>query len=570
MEKWFLTMKKADFNSIARKYHISPITARLIRNRDVIGNEAIDFYLNGTIADLYDGMLMQDMDKAVEILAEKIGEEKQIRIIGDYDIDGVNATYILQEGLSGLGAHVDTDIPDRIKDGYGLNIDLIDRALGDGVDTIITCDNGIAASDEIAYGKKNGLTVIVTDHHEIPYVEMNGEKEYMLPRADAVVDPHRPDCEYPFKGLCGAAVAYKLIEALYNVMQRDPEDVDYLMENVAIATVGDVMDLTGENRIFVKQGLEMLKRTKNQGLKALIECTGIDTERLNTYHIGFVLGPCINASGRLDTAKRALELLNAKSRREAVMLAEDLKALNDSRKEMTEKGVEEAVQMIEGTSLKDDKVLVVYLPDCHESIAGIIAGRIKERYYRPAFVLTKAEEGVKGSGRSIESYDMFAQMCRCRALFTKFGGHKLAAGLSLEEGNVERFRRTINELADLTEEDLQMKVSIDMLLPFPYITEQLIGELQLLEPFGKGNTKPLFAERNLRVISPRIFGKNRNVLKCRLEDAAGNQMEAVYFGDVEACLKAMETKRIMSFTYYPSVNEYMGRRTLQLTIVNYQ
>ena len=570
MEKWFLTMKKADFNSIARKYHISPITARLIRNRDVVGDEAIDYYLNGTIADLYDGMLMQDMDKAVEILAEKIAEEKPIRIIGDYDIDGVNATYILQEGLSGLGAQVDTDIPDRIKDGYGLNIDLIDRALGDGVDTIITCDNGIAASDEIAYGKKNGLTVIVTDHHEIPYVEMNGEKEYMLPRADAVVDPHRPDCEYPFKGLCGAAVAYKLIEALYNVMQRDPEDVDYLMENVAIATVGDVMDLTGENRIFVKQGLEMLKRTKNQGLKALIECTGIDTERLNTYHIGFVLGPCINASGRLDTAKRALELLNAKSRREAVMLAEDLKALNDSRKEMTEKGVEEAVQMIEGTSLKEDKVLVVYLADCHESIAGIIAGRIKERYYRPAFVLTKAEEGVKGSGRSIESYDMFAQMCRCRALFTKFGGHKLAAGLSLEEGNVERFRRTINELADLTEEDLQMKVSIDMLLPFPYITEQLIGELQLLEPFGKGNTKPLFAERNLRVISPRIFGKNRNVLKCRLEDAAGNQMEAVYFGDVEACLKAMEEKQVMSFTYYPSVNEYMGRRTLQLTIVNYQ
>ena len=570
MEKWFLTMKKADFNSIARKYHISPITARLIRNRDVIGDEAIDFYLNGTIADLYDGMLMQDMDKAVEILAEKIGEEKQIRIIGDYDIDGVNATYILQEGLSGLGAHVDTDIPDRIKDGYGLNIDLINRALDDGVDTIITCDNGIAAADEIAYGKKNGLTVIVTDHHEVPYVEMNGEKEYLLPMADAVVDPHRADCGYPFKGLCGAAVAYKLIEALYNIMQRDPEDVDYLMENVAIATVGDVMDLTGENRIFVKQGLEMLKRTKNQGLKALIECTGIDVERLSAYHIGFVLGPCINASGRLDTAKRALELLNAKTRREAVMLAEDLKALNDSRKEMTEKGVEEAVQMIESTSLKDDKVLVVYLPDCHESIAGIIAGRIKERYYRPTFVLTKAEEGVKGSGRSIESYDMFAQMCRCRALFTKFGGHKLAAGLSLEEGNVERFRETINDLADLTEEDLQMKVSIDMLLPFPYITEQLIGELQLLEPFGKGNTKPLFAERNLRVISPRIFGKNRNVLKCRLEDASGNQMEAVYFGDVEACLRAMEEKQIMSFTYSPSVNEYMGRRTLQLTIVNYQ
>ena len=389
MEKWFITMKKADFNQIAREYHISPILARLIRNRDIIGDEAVDFYLNGTIADLYDGMLMKDMDRAVEILSEKIREEKRIRVIGDYDIDGVNATYILQQGLSELGADVDTDIPDRIKDGYGLNIDLIDRAIDDGIDTIITCDNGIAAAEEIAYGKENGLTIVVTDHHEVPYVEMNGEKEYILPRADAVVDPHRADCEYPFKGLCGAAVAYKLVEALYNVMQRDPEDADYLMENVAIATVGDVMDLTGENRIFVKQGLEMLKRTQNPGLKALIECTGVDVERLNAYHIGFVLGPCINASGRLDTAKRALDLLNARTRREAVMLAEDLKALNDSRKEMTERGVEEAVRMIESTSLKDDRVLVVYLPSCHESIAGIIAGRIREKYYKPVFVLTR-------------------------------------------------------------------------------------------------------------------------------------------------------------------------------------
>ena len=570
MERWFITMKKADFNAIGEKYHISPILARLIRNRDIVGDEAVDFYLNGTIADLYDGMLMRDMDRAVEILEEKIREEKRIRVIGDYDIDGVNATYILQEGLSGLGADVDTDIPDRIRDGYGLNRMLIDRALEDGIDTIITCDNGIAAADEIAYGKDNGLTIIVTDHHEVPYIEMDGEKEYLLPRADAVVDPHRADCEYPFKGLCGAAVAYKLIEALYNVMQRDPEDVDYLMENVAIATVGDVMDLTGENRIFVKQGLEMLKRTQNPGLKALIECTGIDVDRLNAYHIGFVIGPCINASGRLDTAKRALELLNARMRRDAVMLAEDLKALNDSRKEMTERGVAEAVNLIETTSLKEDKVLVVYLPDCHESIAGIIAGRIRERYYRPVFVLTKAEEGVKGSGRSIEAYDMFAQMCRCRALFTKFGGHKLAAGLSLEEENVDRFRETINELCELSDEDLMEKVSIDMQLPFPYITEKLINELEFLEPFGKGNPRPLFAERNLQVIRPGIFGKNRNVLKCRLKDSQGNQMEAVYFGDVEACLKAMETKPVMSFTYYPSVNEYMGRRTVQLTIVNYQ
>ena len=570
MEKWFITMKKADFNEIAEKYHISPILARLIRNRDIVGDEAVDFYLNGTIADLYDGMLMKDMDRAVEILSEKIREEKRIRVIGDYDIDGVNATYILQQGLAELGADVDTDIPDRIKDGYGLNIDLIDRAIDDGIDTIITCDNGIAAAEEIAYGKENGLTIVVTDHHEVPYVEMNGEKEYILPRADAVVDPHRADCEYPFKGLCGAAVAYKLIEALYNVMLRDPEDVDYLMENVAIATVGDVMDLTGENRIFVKQGLEMLKRTQNPGLKALIECTGIDVERLNAYHIGFILGPCINASGRLDTAKRALELLNARTRRDAVMLAEDLKALNDSRKEMTEKGVEEAVQMIESTSLKDDRVLVVYLPDCHESIAGIIAGRIREKYYKPVFVLTRAEEGVKGSGRSIETYDMFAQMCKCRALFTKFGGHKLAAGLSLEEENVERFRETINELCELSDDDLQEKVSIDMRLPFPYITEQLVNELELLEPFGKGNPKPLFAEKDLSVISPRIFGKNRNVLKCRLQDQQGYQMEAVYFGDVEDCLRAMEQKSVMSFTYYPTINEYMGRRTLQLTLVNYQ
>lgn len=570
MERWVIAMKKADFYAIGEKYHISPILARLIRNRDIVGDENIDFYLNGTIADLYDGMLMQDMDRAVEILSEKIREEKRIRVIGDYDIDGINATYILQEGLSGLGAEADTDIPDRIRDGYGLNRMLIDRAIDDGIDTIVTCDNGIAATEEIAYGKEKGLTVIVTDHHEVPYVEMNGEKEYLLPKADAVVDPHRPDCGYPFKGLCGAAVAYKLVEALYNVMQKDPEDMDYLMENVAIATVGDVMDLTGENRIFVKQGLEMLKRTKNQGLKALIECTGIDVERLNTYHIGFVLGPCINASGRLDTAKRALELLNVRARRDAVMLAEDLKALNDSRKEMTERGVAEAVHMIETTSLKDDKVLVVYLPDCHESIAGIIAGRIKERYYRPVFVLTKAEGGVKGSGRSIEAYDMFSQMCRCRALFTKFGGHKMAAGLSLEEENVRRFRDTINALCDLTEQDMQMKVSIDMQLPFSYITEELVEELELLEPFGKGNQKPLFAEKNLRVLSPRIIGKNRNVLKCCLEDINGNQMEGVYFGDVDSCLRAMETKPVMSFTYYPSVNEYMGRRSLQVTIVNYQ
>ena len=574
MEKWFVAMKKADFNGIAEKYQISPIIARLMRNRDVIGDDAIDFYLNGTVEDLYDGLLMKDMDRAVDILKEKIEEGKKIRVIGDYDIDGVNATYILQQGLAGLGADVDTDIPDRIKDGYGLNQMLIDRALEDDIDTIITCDNGIAAMNEIAYGKENGMTIVVTDHHEVPYLEENGEKKYLLPPADAVVDPHRADCEYPFKGLCGAAVAYKLVEVLYRVSGKSEQEVEHLqeslMENVAIATIGDVMDLVGENRVFVKKGLELLKTTKNEGLHALMQCTGVDTANLNTYHIGFVIGPCINAGGRLDTAKRALELLNASNRREAVTLAADLKELNDSRKEMTEEGVEEAVRQIESSSWKDDQVLVVYLPECHESIAGIIAGRIKERYYRPTFVLTKGEAGVKGSGRSIEAYDMFAEMSRCRELFTKFGGHKLAAGLSLEEENVEVFRKRINELADLTEEDLQMKVSIDMRLPFPYINEELIHELKILEPFGKGNGKPLFAESKLRVIQPRIFGKNRNVLKCRLEDQQGNQMEAVYFGEVEDCLRQMEKKQIMSFTYYPSINEYMGRRTIQLTIVNYQ
>jgi single-stranded-DNA-specific exonuclease len=570
VEKWFVSMKKADFNQIAEKYRISPILARLIRNRDMTSDQEIDFYLNGTIADLFDGMLMKDMDKAVEILAEKIREGAPIRVIGDYDIDGVNATYVLQEGIAKLGGDVDTDIPDRIKDGYGLNRMLIDRALEEGIDTIITCDNGIAASEEIAYGKKQGLTIIVTDHHEVPYLDAGSGREYLLPQADAVIDPHRADCDYPFKGLCGAAVAYKLVEALYEVMQRDVDDVDYLMQNVAIATVGDVMDLVGENRIFVKQGLEMLKRTNNHGLKALMECTGVPVDRLSAYHIGFVIGPCINASGRLDTAKRALELLNAPNRREAVMLAEDLKALNDSRKEMTEKGVEEAVEQIENTSMGEDKVLVIYLPDCHESIAGIIAGRIKERYYRPTFVLTAGEEGVKGSGRSIEAYNMFEEMCKCRALFTKFGGHKLAAGLSLKEENVGRFREVINELADLSEEDMLPKVSIDMQLPLPYVTEELVSELELLEPFGKGNTKPVFAEKNLKVISPKIIGKNQNVLKFRVQDQRGNQMEAVYFGDAAACMEYMRGKPEMSFTFYPSINEYMGNRTLQITVTNYQ
>ena len=612
MEKWVIKMKKADFQAIAGKYHISPIVARLIRNRDVINEEDIDGYLNGTLADLHDGMRMRDMDKAVEILSGKVREGAPIRVIGDYDIDGVNATYILQEGLMRLGAKVDTDIPDRVKDGYGLNQMLVDRALEDGIDTIITCDNGIAAAKEIAYGKERGLTIVVTDHHEVPYdlqepeasavsvaaasrmedldstavatpcvedvdsamdVVPRGEetkKVWRLPPADAVVDPRRADCNYPFKELCGAAVAYKLVEALYKEAGRDVCEVADLMENVAVATVGDIMDLVGENRIIVKHGLEMLKKTNNQGLKALMECTGVPAEGLSAYHIGFIIGPCINAGGRLDTAKRALELLNAKTRREAVTLAEELKALNDSRKEMTEKGVEQAIEQIEGSPIKVDKVLVVYLPDCHESVAGIIAGRIREKYYRPVFVLTRSEDGVKGSGRSIEHYHMFEEMSGCKELFTKFGGHKMAAGLSLPEENVERFRTRINELASLTEDDLQPKVSIDMMLPISYISKKLIEELKVLEPHGKGNAKPLFVEKNLRVINPRIIGKNQNVLKFRVENEKGLQIEAIYFGDVQDCLRTMERSRKLAFTYYPTVNEYRGMQTLQMNVVNYR
>ncbi len=571
MEKWFVMRKGAPFQEIAEKFHINPILARLIRNREVIGDEAINQYLNGTIADLHDGMLMKDMDKAVDILMEKIRENKKIRIIGDYDIDGINSTYILLEGLKHLGADVDSDIPDRMKDGYGLNRLLIDRAFDADVDTIITCDNGIAAKEEIAYGKRLGMTIIITDHHEVPYEEEDGVKQYLLPTADAVVDPKREDCEYPFKQLCGAGVAYKLVEALFEAMGADVEDVDYLMENVAIATVGDVMDLVGENRIFVKQGLEMLKRTKNLGLKALIECTGVDVEHLSAYHIGFIIGPCLNASGRLDTAKRALELLSSKTRKEADVLAGDLKALNDSRKDMTIIAVEDAIQMVEETELQEDKVLVIYLPECHESLAGIVAGRIRERYHKPTFILTKGESGLKGSGRSVETYHMYEGLNKCKHLLTKFGGHKLAAGLSLEEENLEEFRELINTESSLTDEDLIPRISIDMQLPLCYVTEGLVDELELLEPFGKGNQKPVFVEKDIDILSSRIFGKNRNVIKMQVRDRDGSVVDAVYFGDTERFMDYYSEKAgKAAFTFYPTVNEYQGRKSLQIVIQNYQ
>ena len=586
MERWVLLRKGADFEAIGKKYQISPRLACLIRNRDVIGEEAVDRYLNGTINDLYDGMLMKDMDKAIDILKEKILEDKKIRVIGDYDIDGVNATYILLEGLERLGADVDSDIPDRISDGYGLNRHLVERAYEAGVDTLITCDNGIAAADEIAYGKEMGMTVIVTDHHEVPFDEHDGEKRYRIPPADAVMDPKQPDCFYPFKGLCGAAVAYKLMEALWESMGKDSADLDDLIENVAIATIGDVMDLEDENRIFVKEGLQMLRRTKNPGLKALIECTGIDKNSLNSYHIGFVLGPCINASGRLDTAKRALELLRAGTQKEADILAGDLKALNDSRKDMTEEAVKQAEEKVETTTISKDKVLVVYLPDCHESLAGIVAGRIRENYYKPVFVLTDAEEGVKGSGRSIDGYHMYEELNKCKELLTKFGGHRLAAGLSLPKENVGKFREMLNKNCTLTEEEMKEKVTIDMEMPFGCVTEGLVKELELLEPFGKGNTKPVFAARAVTLLGARILGKNRNVLKLQVQDVNGCRIEAMLFHhaddflgkleeqygktEVEALLKGRGRQIRISMTYYPDINEYMGKKTPQIVVTHYR
>lgn len=586
MERWVLLRKGADFEAIARKFHISPRLACLVRNREIIGDDAIDSYLNGTINDLYDGMLMKDMNKAIDILKEKIQEHKRIRVIGDYDIDGVNATYILLEGLERLGADVDSDIPDRIKDGYGLNVELIERAYDAGIDTIITCDNGIAAAEEIAYGKRLGMTIIVTDHHEVPFEEIDEEKKYILPPADAVIDPKRQECEYPFKGLCGAAVAYKLVEALHESCGRDVDDMDYLIENVAIATVGDVMDLVDENRIFVKEGLAMLGRTKNPGLKALIECTGIDKSQITAYHIGFVLGPCLNAGGRLDTAKRALNLLRARSKKDADILAGDLKALNDSRKDMTEVAVKEAEKLVECSELQNDKVLVVYLPDCHESLAGIVAGRLRERYVKPVFVLTDAENGIKGSGRSIEAYHMYEGLNQCRDLLTKFGGHKLAAGLSLEKENIGLLRKQLNENCTLTREDMTEKIVIDMEMPFSCVTEDLVESLKLLEPFGKGNTKPVFAGRNILFLSGKIIGKNKNVLKLKLKDNADTVIDGIYFGDIELfseycrnkfgekewekLLAGRENQIRLSVTYYPSINEYQQKRTPQIVITHYQ
>ena len=585
MEKWYVAAKRADFQAIGEKFHIDQVIARIIRNRDVVGDEAIDEYLNGTLEHLHSPELLDGCREAADLLLKKIEQKKKIRIIGDYDIDGVNATYILYRGLRRLGARVDYEIPDRMKDGYGLNIHLVELARGEGADTILTCDNGITALEQTEYAKKLGMTMIITDHHEPLYEEKEGEKIWKLPRADVLIDPKLESCRYPFKKLCGAAVAWKLIQMLYQISGLDPMALEFL-PFAAIATVGDVMDLEGENRIMVKWGLKALEETKNPGLRALIRETGLEGSSLSAYHIGFVIGPCINASGRLDTAKRSLRLLLAEDEAEARELAVELKQLNDERKDLTARGVEQAVMKIEHTPLGKDRVLVVYLPGCHESIAGIIAGRIREKYHKPVFVLTDGADCVKGSGRSIEAYSMFDEMVKCQDLFLKFGGHPMAAGLSLPGDKVEEFRRRINEACTLTEEDFVEKVMIDVPMPIDYITEELIGQLSLLEPFGKGNTKPLFAERDLKIQTCSILGKNKNVVKMTVWNQGGTAMEALYFGDVETFLEDLQKKWgreavekllmgqstdiTLSVTYYPSVNEFRGRRTLQIVIQNYR
>lgn len=569
MEKWMVYNKKADFQKIGSEFGIDPVIARLIRNRDIQDMKEIRSYLYGTLAEIPSPWKMKDMERAVQILQKKITQKKKIRIIGDYDIDGVTATCILLKGLKRLNANVDTYIPDRVKDGYGMHEQLIDKALEDGIDTILTCDNGIAAAAEIEYAKKEGLTVIVTDHHDIPFRDTEDGRIWIIPKADAVVNPKQNDCLYPNKNICGAVVAWKLIWALYERLGIDSDEIWDFLELAAIATVGDVMDLQGENRIIVKEGLKKLSSTSFEGLKALICVNNLEGAEITAYHVGFVIGPCINASGRLDTAARSLELLLADNMEDAMKLADDLYDLNQSRKAMTEQGKEQAIQSIEENNLGKDRVLVVYLPDCHESLAGIIAGRIREAYNKPVFVLTKGADGVKGSGRSIEAYSMYEELVKCSDLLTQFGGHPMAAGLSMEEKNVELFRRRLNDNCTLTEQDLIPKIMIDVPMPISYLSKKLTEQLKVLEPFGKGNSKPLFAQKNLRAVGIRVLGRNRNVAKMLLIDENGIKMDAVYFGEAQEFVDFVQAHDTISVIYYPEINVFQGRENLQVVIKNY-
>lgn len=564
MSKWMVYAKKADFKAIGERYGIDQVVARIIRNRDVCGEEKIEMYLNGTEDNLYSAHLLKDADLAVDIIMEKIRQKKHIRIVGDYDIDGVCSVTILLKGLEAAGALVDYTVPDRVADGYGINKNIIDRALSDGVDTIITCDNGIAAIPQINYAKDNNMTVIVTDHHDIPFKEENGSKVFLKSNADAIVNPKQEECGYPFKMLCGAAVAYKVISILYERLSLPDADLLQYRQLAAVATIGDVVDLTDENRVLVKHGLATMEKTKNTGLRALIDVCRIDISALSSYHIGFVIGPCLNAGGRLETAKLAVELLIEDNPGEARVRAEKLKELNEERKAMTENEAAKAIDMVENTALSEDKVLVVYLPECHESIAGIIAGRLKEYFYRPAFVITDAAEGAKGSGRSIEGYNMFEEITRCGYLLNKFGGHPMAAGISLDKENIDELRWQLNHNQTLTEEQLTPVIWIDVPMPLGYVNFSLIEQLKCLEPFGKGNEKPVFADRNLTVRQASIIGKNKNVLKLVLEDENAYSYDAVMFRADELNVPLRGQK--ISVVYYPSINEYNGKKTIQFIV----
>lgn len=573
MKKWFLYQKKADFNGIGARCGISPVLARILCNRDVQSEEQLHMYLEGTLEDCHDPALLPDIRKAAEILKEKIVTGKVIRVIGDYDVDGICSTYILVEALRRMGAKVNAAIPHRIKDGYGLNDNLIEEAYADGIDTILTCDNGIAALSQVERAKDLGMTVIITDHHEVPFTEQeDGTRLYKMPPADAVVDPKREDNRYPFPGVCGAVVAWKLVHLLC------PENSDFLRKELlqvaALATVCDVMELQDENRIIVREGLKQMNTAPIPGLRALVEAAGLQEKKLSAYHLGFVIGPCLNATGRLDTAGRALELLQARDRATAAPIAQELRDLNESRKEMTKEGVEEAVELAEKQLEKTgklDSVLVIYLPELHESLAGIVAGRIREKYTRPVFVLTDGQEEVKGSGRSIAGYDMYGEMTRCGDLFLKYGGHKMAAGLSIPREKVEEFRERMNRNCLLTEAELIDKVYIDAAMPFAYADEQLVGEFEKLEPFGNGNSKPLFAQKNVQVYQPQIFGRQRNVLKCKLVDGNGTERQGVYFGETEEFMEFLETHAGMpiSVLYQPTINSYRGDSHIELIIEDY-
>ena len=586
MEKWVIAAKRADFNQIGQHFHIDPVIARLIRNRDVIGEDKIREYLSGTVQELPSPWLMKDMEKAVDILEKKISQKAKVRIIGDYDIDGVTSTYILMKGLARIGADVDTYIPDRVADGYGIHAHLIERAETDRIDTIVTCDNGIAAAAEIQMAKDKGMTVIITDHHEVPYIEENGERKEQLPPALAVVDPKRSDCSYPFQGICGGVVALKVIWAITE-KTGNPGLIniqDELLEFAALSTVCDVMELKDENRILVKEGLKRIQKGYNEGLKALMEVNEIAPDRLSAYHLGFVLGPCLNATGRLDTAKRALELLQSFTRADAMTAARELKDLNESRKNLTVQGIQRADEYILEHHMTEDKVMVIYLPEVHESIAGIIAGKVREKYHHPVFILTKGEDGVKGSGRSIEAYHMYDAMTQVKQFFAKYGGHKLAAGLSMREEDIEPLRIALNKNCTLTEDDFIPRVHIDVAMPMGYADEALAGELALLEPFGTGNPKPLFAQKDLLFQAGFKMGANKTCARFRVKTPEGARQTVVFFGDLERlgaflnekygigseeALYAGRGSFPLSVVYQVGQNTYKGRTEVQFVMQNY-